>query len=91
MTEIGVALRLMRAGRVFVASLAFAPVFLVWKGGIDALALLGHRRNAWTRTARTPHLNHEIGAANPGDRVQPQTDAGSNARQGETASMREGR
>jgi cellulose synthase/poly-beta-1,6-N-acetylglucosamine synthase-like glycosyltransferase len=50
--EIAVALRRMRAGPAFLASLAFAPVFLVWKAVIDLLAVVGFRRNLWARTAR---------------------------------------
>lgn len=58
--EIGVALRIMRAPAPFVVSLAFAPVFLVWKAGVDVLALVGHRRDAWTRTDRNPHHRDEV-------------------------------
>jgi cellulose synthase/poly-beta-1,6-N-acetylglucosamine synthase-like glycosyltransferase len=50
--EIAVALRRMRAGPAFLASLAFAPVFLAWKAVIDLLAVIGFRRNLWARTAR---------------------------------------
>jgi cellulose synthase/poly-beta-1,6-N-acetylglucosamine synthase-like glycosyltransferase len=50
--EIAVALRRMRAGPAFLASLAFAPVFLAWKAVIDLLALVGFRRHLWARTAR---------------------------------------
>lgn len=53
--EVVVALRIMRAGRQFVVSLAFAPLFLAWKAGIDLLAVIGYRRNVWTRTDRQPH------------------------------------
>jgi hypothetical protein len=42
----------MRAGPAFLASLAFAPVFLAWKAVIDLLALVGFRRHLWARTAR---------------------------------------
>jgi cellulose synthase/poly-beta-1,6-N-acetylglucosamine synthase-like glycosyltransferase len=55
LTEVVIALRIMKAPRRFVMSLAFAPIFLVWKSVIDLLALVGHRRNAWTRTERQPH------------------------------------
>jgi len=48
------ALRLMRADAAFVRSLALAPVFLVWKAGIDLLAAAGFRRSRWTRTDRVP-------------------------------------
>ena len=50
--EIAVALRRMRAGPAFLASLAFAPVFLAWKAVIDLLALIGFRRQLWARTVR---------------------------------------
>jgi hypothetical protein len=50
--EIAVALRRMRAGPAFLASLAFAPIFLAWKAVIDLLAVVGFRRNLWARTAR---------------------------------------
>jgi cellulose synthase/poly-beta-1,6-N-acetylglucosamine synthase-like glycosyltransferase len=53
--EMGVGLRLMRADLRFVASLSLAPVFLAWKAVIDLLAVFGHRRDVWTRTARQPH------------------------------------
>jgi cellulose synthase/poly-beta-1,6-N-acetylglucosamine synthase-like glycosyltransferase len=52
MLEIAAGLWVMEASWRFIASLAFAPVFLVWKGTIDALALLGYRRNRWARTQR---------------------------------------
>ncbi len=54
-TEVGLGLVLMRAKARFVASLAFAPIFLAWKTAIDVLAALGHRGQSWTRTARQPH------------------------------------
>ena len=53
--EVVVSLRIMGADARFVRSLAFAPVFLVWKSVIDVLALVGHRRNVWARTDRKPH------------------------------------
>ena len=52
MLEIAAGLWVMEASWRFIASLAFAPVFLVWKGIIDALALLGYRRDRWARTQR---------------------------------------
>lgn len=58
--EVAVALRIMRAERQFVTSLVFAPVFLVWKGVIDLLAIVGFRRNAWTRTERQRHTESEL-------------------------------
>ncbi len=36
-------------------SLGFAPVFLVWKLGVDVIAILNLRRSPWVRTGRTPH------------------------------------
>ena len=53
--EVAIGLRLMRAGVHEVFSLALAPVFLVWKALIDALALVGFRRRVWARTDRQPH------------------------------------
>jgi len=50
--EFAAGLWVMEASWRFVASIAFAPVFLVWKGTIDALALLGYRRDRWARTQR---------------------------------------
>jgi cellulose synthase/poly-beta-1,6-N-acetylglucosamine synthase-like glycosyltransferase len=50
--EVAVALREMRADREFVLSIAVAPVFLVWKGCIDLLAIFGYRRHHWSRTQR---------------------------------------
>ena len=50
--EIAVALRRMRAGPGFLASLAFAPIFLAWKAVIDLLAVIGFRRHLWARTLR---------------------------------------
>jgi hypothetical protein len=50
--EFAAGLWLMQSSWRFVASLAFAPVFLLWKGAIDALALLGYRRDRWARTER---------------------------------------
>ncbi len=55
LAEVGVALWIMEADWRFIRSLAFAPVFLVWKSVIDVLALVGHRRNIWARTHRKPH------------------------------------
>ena len=57
--EVAIALRIMRAELRFIASLAFAPVFLVWKAVIDVLAVVGFRRDAWTRTERQPHTRSE--------------------------------
>lgn len=57
--EVGIALCLMRASLRFVASLAFAPVFLVWKMVIEVLAALGHRREVWARTERREHARHD--------------------------------
>ena len=53
--EILTALWLMKADSRFLASLLFAPIFLFWKAGIDLMAVVGHRRDEWARTARTPH------------------------------------
>lgn len=53
--EVLAALVLMRASPRFLVSLAFTPVFLVWRGVIDVLALFGHRRNRWARTDRVRH------------------------------------
>ncbi len=55
--EVAVAMRMMGAGIETFASLAFAPVFLVWKAGIDLLAVVGFRRNAWIRTERRSHAD----------------------------------
>jgi hypothetical protein len=57
--EVAIALRIMRAEARFIASLVFAPVFLLWKVVIDVLALVGFRRSAWTRTERQPHTDSE--------------------------------
>jgi cellulose synthase/poly-beta-1,6-N-acetylglucosamine synthase-like glycosyltransferase len=64
--EIGISLRLMKAGPSFVASLAFAPLFLAWKAGIDALAVLGYRGGIWTRTSRTPGAGSPAAAPESG-------------------------
>jgi 1,2-diacylglycerol 3-beta-glucosyltransferase len=53
--EVMVALVLLRASPRFLVSLAFTPVFLVWRGVIDVLALFGHRRDRWARTGRVAH------------------------------------
>jgi cellulose synthase/poly-beta-1,6-N-acetylglucosamine synthase-like glycosyltransferase len=37
------------------ASLSIAPIFLVWKAFVDAVAMLRMKRLAWTRTERVPH------------------------------------
>ena len=50
--EFAAGLWVMQASWRFIAALAFAPVFLVWKGTIDALALVGYRRHRWARTER---------------------------------------
>jgi len=42
-----------------VFSLCFAPVFLIWKMGIDIIAVLSLRRSLWIRTPRTPHTNKQ--------------------------------
>lgn len=55
LAEVVVALWIMDADWRFIRSLAFAPVFLVWKSVIDLLALVGHRRTLWARTDRKPH------------------------------------
>lgn len=52
MLEVAAGLWVMQASWRFIASLAFAPVFLAWKGTIDALALVGYRRDRWARTQR---------------------------------------
>jgi cellulose synthase/poly-beta-1,6-N-acetylglucosamine synthase-like glycosyltransferase len=52
MLEIAAGLWVMQASSRFVASLAFAPVFLIWKGAIDTLAIAGYRRDRWARTER---------------------------------------
>jgi uncharacterized membrane protein len=57
LVEVGVALRIMRAERRVLVSLAFAPVFLAWKALIDSLALVGYRRQVWARTERQPHTD----------------------------------
>jgi cellulose synthase/poly-beta-1,6-N-acetylglucosamine synthase-like glycosyltransferase len=57
--EVGIALRLMRASPRFIASLAFAPIFLAWKIPIDVLAALGHRREVWARTERRHHTSDD--------------------------------
>jgi glycosyltransferase involved in cell wall biosynthesis len=57
--EVVVALRLMKAAPEFITALAFGPVFLVWKGVIDLLSVVGFRRDAWTRTERQPHTEAE--------------------------------
>lgn len=51
--ELGIALLLMGVTPGFVRSLAFAPVFLVWRAAVDLLALLGHRRDRWGSRGRT--------------------------------------
>jgi cellulose synthase/poly-beta-1,6-N-acetylglucosamine synthase-like glycosyltransferase len=50
--EFAAGLWVMQSSWRFIASIAFAPVFLVWKGAIDALALVGYRRDRWARTER---------------------------------------
>jgi cellulose synthase/poly-beta-1,6-N-acetylglucosamine synthase-like glycosyltransferase len=52
MLEVAAGLWVMQASWRFIGSLAFAPVFLAWKGTIDALALAGYRRHRWARTER---------------------------------------
>lgn len=52
--ELAAGLWLMRASPRFVGALLFAPVFLVFRAGVDALAALGFRRHVWARTARRP-------------------------------------
>ena len=51
----------------FIASLAFAPAFLVWRGVIDVLATIGHRGDKWTRTDRVTHS----ALAADGESVEP--------------------
>jgi hypothetical protein len=73
--EVGVAMRIMGAGPQLIASLAFAPVFLLWKAAIDALAVVGFRRDAWIRTERQPHTEHQpAGPPQPGPEPQPGTE-----------------
>jgi 1,2-diacylglycerol 3-beta-glucosyltransferase len=57
--EASIAMRLMRADLRFIGALGLAPLFLVWKGVIDLLAVAGYRRNTWTRTDRAPHHGSE--------------------------------
>jgi cellulose synthase/poly-beta-1,6-N-acetylglucosamine synthase-like glycosyltransferase len=51
--ELGISLCYMDITPGFLRSLAFAPLFLLWRGVIDVLALLGHRRDRWGRRGRT--------------------------------------
>jgi cellulose synthase/poly-beta-1,6-N-acetylglucosamine synthase-like glycosyltransferase len=51
--EVGIALILMKAEPRFLLSLAYAPVFLVWRAGVELSALLGRRPSQWTRATRT--------------------------------------
>jgi cellulose synthase/poly-beta-1,6-N-acetylglucosamine synthase-like glycosyltransferase len=60
--EVGFALREMRASRPFVVSLLLTPVFLLWRGAIDVLALFGFRGDRWSRTARRAHSSEIPGA-----------------------------
>ena len=57
--EVGVAYALMGARPRDLLALAYAPVFLVWKGGIEILARLGVQRTAWVRTKRSQHPRRE--------------------------------
>jgi cellulose synthase/poly-beta-1,6-N-acetylglucosamine synthase-like glycosyltransferase len=63
--EIIVGLRLLGAKPAYIASLAYAPVFLVWKAAVDLLASVGYKRANWTRTARTPHSVEDAAGAEP--------------------------
>jgi len=54
--EFGVGLWLGGADRRMISSIAVAPMFLVWKAFVDALAALGYRRRAWSRTRRHRNL-----------------------------------
>ena len=40
-------------------SLGFAPVFLIWKLGVDIIAFLNFRRLLWVRTRRAPHVGKQ--------------------------------
>ena len=51
--EVGIALVLMRAEPRFLASLAFAPVFLLWRAGVELAVLVGRRPSQWTRATRS--------------------------------------
>jgi hypothetical protein len=57
--EVGVAYALMGAQPRDLLALAYAPVFLVWKGGIEILARFGVQRTAWIRTKRSQHPGRE--------------------------------
>jgi cellulose synthase/poly-beta-1,6-N-acetylglucosamine synthase-like glycosyltransferase len=62
--EIVIGLRLLGAKPEFVASLAYAPIFLAWKAVVDGLASIGFRRADWRRTSRKPHsIETPAGAA----------------------------
>jgi len=67
LAELMAALWLMKADSRFLAPLLFAPIFLLWKAGIDLLAAVGHRRNEWARTARTPHATDATAQAPEND------------------------
>jgi cellulose synthase/poly-beta-1,6-N-acetylglucosamine synthase-like glycosyltransferase len=48
------ALVLVRAPAGIYLALGTAPIYIVWKVGLYARALLGERKTTWVRTARTP-------------------------------------
>jgi len=50
--EFALGLVVMRASRAVIASVVFAPVFLVWRGFIEVLALAGVHGDRWIRTRR---------------------------------------
>ena len=50
--EFALGMWVMGASLRVVASIAVAPVFLVWKMGIGVLAVVGFRRDRWVRTDR---------------------------------------
>jgi cellulose synthase/poly-beta-1,6-N-acetylglucosamine synthase-like glycosyltransferase len=53
--EVGIAYSLMGPRARDLLALAYAPVFLVWKGVIEVLARFGVQRTAWIRTERSRH------------------------------------
>lgn len=63
--EVLAALVVMRASPRFLLSLAYTPIFLVWRGVIDVLALFGHRRDRWARTGRVAHTEVESAPEEP--------------------------
>ena len=52
LAEFALGMWIMGASPRLVSSIAFAPVFLVWKMGIGILAVIGFRRDRWIRTGR---------------------------------------